>query len=132
MLVVGGVLVASTHPDGIEKLAENIGISHQARSLVHAPLADYELRVSQSPWVQKASARPAGLAAHLCGLSVVRPDLKGSRTDSTDQPSGLNEAQRDAGHQDSDDHDHAGRHHGNITKEGVRSRSLRIGIQLLA
>jgi cobalt/nickel transport system permease protein len=61
VLVVGGVLVASTHPDGLEKLAENIGIAGRATTLVNTPLADYELKFLESPWLQKSSAGMLGL-----------------------------------------------------------------------
>jgi cobalt/nickel transport system permease protein len=62
VLVVGGVLVASTHPDGIEMLARNIGLASHATALVQTPLADYELKFLESPWLQKASAGLLGLA----------------------------------------------------------------------
>ena len=61
VLVVGGVLVASAHPDGIGKLAENLGIAGRATSLVQTPMAGYELKFWQSPWLQKASAGLLGL-----------------------------------------------------------------------
>ena len=61
VLVVGGVLVASAHPDGIGKLAENLGIAGRATSLVQTPIAGYELKFWQSPWLQKASAGLLGL-----------------------------------------------------------------------
>ena len=55
------VLVASAHPDGIGKLAENLGIASRATSLVQTPIAGYELKFWQSPWLQKASAGLLGL-----------------------------------------------------------------------
>jgi len=61
VLVVGGVLIASTNPDGIAKLAQDLGIASRATSLVQTPMADYELKFWESPWLQKASAGLLGL-----------------------------------------------------------------------
>ncbi|MEO8129114.1 MAG: energy-coupling factor ABC transporter permease [Bryobacteraceae bacterium] len=61
VLVVGGILVASAHPDGIGKLAQDLGIAGRATSLVQTPMADYELKFWDSPWLQKASAGLLGL-----------------------------------------------------------------------
>jgi cobalt/nickel transport system permease protein len=61
-LAVVGILFASAAPDGLEKLAENIGISSRARALIATPLADYQATVFQSSWLRKASAGLAGLA----------------------------------------------------------------------
>lgn len=62
LLATAGVLFASAHPDGLEKLAENIGLAAQARTLVATPLADYEVASLQWPWLRKALAGLAGLA----------------------------------------------------------------------
>lgn len=59
-----GVLFASTHPDGLERLAEQIGISGQARSLVVTPLTNYKLNLFGSDWTNRA-------IAGLCGLLIV-------------------------------------------------------------
>ncbi len=61
IMVVGGVLVASTHPDGIAKLAQSTGIASHATALVATPLADYEWKFWNSPWIRKASAGLFGL-----------------------------------------------------------------------
>jgi cobalt/nickel transport system permease protein len=55
------VLVASTHPDGLEKLAGNIGIASRAKVSLAAPLADYEASLFNSPWLRKATAGLTGL-----------------------------------------------------------------------
>ena len=57
LLAAVGVLVASTNPDGIEKLAEVTGIASRAQALLATPFADY-----QSPWLGKAGAGLAGIA----------------------------------------------------------------------
>ncbi len=62
LLAAVGVLFASTHPDGLESLAEQIGIAGQARAVMAAPLVDYEARFFGSVWMQKAAAGLAGLA----------------------------------------------------------------------
>jgi cobalt/nickel transport system permease protein len=61
LLTVVGVLIASAHPDGLEKLAENLGIAGHAKALVQTPLADYQLNLGQSQWLQKAAAGMVGL-----------------------------------------------------------------------
>ncbi len=61
LLAVVGVLFASSQPDGLEKLAEDIGLAAQARNLVAAPFADYEAGFLELPWLRKAAAGTAGL-----------------------------------------------------------------------
>lgn len=56
-----GVMVASTDPDGIWKLAGKIGIAARATSLIAAPLADYHASWLGASWVAKAAAGLAGL-----------------------------------------------------------------------
>ena len=55
VLVAGGVLVAAASPDGIAKL------TGQGASMIQSPLAGYELKFWESPWMQKASAGLLGL-----------------------------------------------------------------------
>jgi hypothetical protein len=62
LLAVVGVMFASTHPDGLEKLAGQVGIAGRAHSLFRTPVADYEAGFFSSPWLRKASAGLAGLA----------------------------------------------------------------------
>jgi cobalt/nickel transport system permease protein len=55
-----GFLVASTAPDGIERLGMKLGLS--ARSVLHAPLADYSFgSLIDSAWMRRATAGLAGL-----------------------------------------------------------------------
>jgi cobalt/nickel transport system permease protein len=56
LLAVVGVLVASTDPDGIQKLA-----AERSPGWLHAPLADYQLQGVNSPWLRHAGAGVAGL-----------------------------------------------------------------------
>jgi cobalt/nickel transport system permease protein len=62
LLATVGVLFAAASPDGLEKLAENLGIASRARVLLKSPLADYETSFFSSDWLRKASAGLAGLA----------------------------------------------------------------------
>jgi cobalt/nickel transport system permease protein len=59
-LVAIGFLFASTAPDGLERLGQQLGISAQA--VLVAPLADYTLPGIGSPWLRRAIAGLAGLA----------------------------------------------------------------------
>lgn len=61
LLAVVGVLFASTRPDGLEKLAEAVGIASQAKPLLGSPLADYQAGFLQSAWLRKACAGFIGL-----------------------------------------------------------------------
>ncbi len=56
VLAVAGILIASTSPDGIQQLAA----AHSPQWL-HAPLADYQVRGIESPWLRRAVAGLAGL-----------------------------------------------------------------------
>lgn len=76
-LAVVGVAFASTHPDGIWKLADVTGIAPHAKALFAAPLADYQMGLLQSVWLRKAGAGLAGLgliygACVLCGRLLAR------------------------------------------------------------
>lgn len=62
LLAVVGVLFASTHPDGLEKLAGDIGLASHAKALITTPMADYEVGFLHSPWLRKAAAGMSGLA----------------------------------------------------------------------
>jgi cobalt/nickel transport system permease protein len=61
LLAVVGVLFASTHPDGLEKLAQTLGIASQAKPLVASPMADYQAGFLQSAWLRKAAGGLTGL-----------------------------------------------------------------------
>jgi cobalt/nickel transport system permease protein len=72
-----GVLLASTQPDGIERLAEQTGISSRIRNLLHTPLANYHAAFLQSDMGGKVMAGLAGVAlvyaaCVLVGRLVVR------------------------------------------------------------
>ncbi len=62
LLAAVGVLVASTAPDGIQKLGLQTGIASHVRSLVTTPLTGYQVAFFQAGWLRKASAGLAGLA----------------------------------------------------------------------
>jgi cobalt/nickel transport system permease protein len=61
LLAAGGVLFASTAPDGIERLAMQTGIASQARTLISGPLKDYQAAWLGSGWPAQAAAGIAGL-----------------------------------------------------------------------
>jgi len=63
LLATGGFLVASALPDGLERLAEVLGIVGLERPLMAAPLPDYEAPWLPAPWFRKAAAGLLGLAA---------------------------------------------------------------------
>jgi cobalt/nickel transport system permease protein len=56
VLAAAGTLFASTNPDGLEKLAAQIGIAARQKVMVAAPLAEY-----QSDWLGQTGAGLAGL-----------------------------------------------------------------------
>jgi cobalt/nickel transport system permease protein len=55
VLVVAGILIASTAPEVIEKLAV------ASPQWMHSPLADYQVAGIESPWLKRALAGLAGL-----------------------------------------------------------------------
>lgn len=71
VLVAGGVLIASAAPDGLEKLATQLGLKDQVPAWLHSPFADYEARGFESTWVRKASAGLAGLVLVFIACSAV-------------------------------------------------------------
>lgn len=62
LLAAVGVLFASQSPDGLEKLAEQVGIASRATAWVPGVFADYEVNFIVWPWLRKAVAGLAGLA----------------------------------------------------------------------
>jgi cobalt/nickel transport system permease protein len=64
LLAAGGVVFASTAPDGIEQLAIQTGIAGHARTLISTPLKNYE-----APWL--GAGWPAQAGAGLVGLALV-------------------------------------------------------------
>jgi cobalt/nickel transport system permease protein len=76
-LAIAGVAIASAYPDGIQRLADATGIASQAKALIQAPLADYQMGTLHSVWLRKAGAGLAGLglifgACMLCGKLLAR------------------------------------------------------------
>ena len=61
LLATGGVWLASAEPDGLENLADGLGIASRAKSLVPTPLADYQTAWLTSAWVSRAAAGLVGL-----------------------------------------------------------------------
>ncbi|MBZ5611617.1 MAG: energy-coupling factor ABC transporter permease [Acidobacteriia bacterium] len=59
LLGVAGFLLASTAPDGIQRLGRNLGLTSKAAFAT--PLADYSVGYFQSGWLRKATAGLAGL-----------------------------------------------------------------------
>ena len=59
ILGVTGFVLASSAPDGIQKLALQLGLT--AKSSFHGPLADYTVGYFDSPWLRRATAGLAGL-----------------------------------------------------------------------
>jgi cobalt/nickel transport system permease protein len=62
LLAAGGVVFASTAPDGIEQLAIQTGISGHARTLISTPFKNYEASWLGAGWPAQAGAGLAGLA----------------------------------------------------------------------
>jgi cobalt/nickel transport system permease protein len=62
LLATGGVWIASSAPDGIQRLAGSLAISSRARALLPAPLRDYEAGFLSNPWLSRTTAGLAGLA----------------------------------------------------------------------
>lgn len=77
LLASVGALFASSLPDGLAKLAENVGISSQATALVSTPFASYDTKLFGLSGFGKAFAGLLGLAAVyvaclFAGKAVVR------------------------------------------------------------
>jgi cobalt/nickel transport system permease protein len=63
LLASGGFVIASTNPDGLERLSEDVGIAQRAVALVSTPLADYEATFLRTEWLRRTVAGISGLAA---------------------------------------------------------------------
>jgi cobalt/nickel transport system permease protein len=68
LLASAGLLLASTHPDGLERLAAITGLAANEHTLFAAPLAGYQFSLPGAAWIGKAAAGLTGLAlaAALC------------------------------------------------------------------
>ncbi len=62
VLGCGGFLLASSSPDGLEKVAERLGIANRAIAILPAPLPDYQFLLAPSEPVGKIAAAIIGLA----------------------------------------------------------------------
>ncbi|HLI84511.1 MAG TPA: energy-coupling factor ABC transporter permease [Bryobacteraceae bacterium] len=62
LLSTVGVLLASTQPDGIQRLGERTGIAARVRMLLHTPLSNYHASFLQSDVGGKVLAGLAGIA----------------------------------------------------------------------
>jgi cobalt/nickel transport system permease protein len=60
-LAGAGMWIASTRPDGIEKLSLDLGITSHTRALLTSPLAEYKLQLVSSPFLAKSLAGLIGL-----------------------------------------------------------------------
>lgn len=80
LLVVVGVLWASRDPDGLEHLAEQLGLAGKATTLLATPLADYEMSGLASPWLRKAVAGLIGIGAVTLLIGVLSRLLRPART----------------------------------------------------
>jgi len=56
-----GVLFASANPDGLQQLADTLGIASRAKPIMAAPLADYQAGFLQWAWLRKAGAGLMGI-----------------------------------------------------------------------
>jgi len=61
LLALAGVLVTSSFPDGLERVARALGFATQETPLLHGPLAGYETRFFRSRWAAQASAGLLGI-----------------------------------------------------------------------
>jgi cobalt/nickel transport system permease protein len=61
LLAGGAMLFASTAPDGLESLAERIGIAGLATSLLASPLSNYTAHWMGASWMARTAAGLAGL-----------------------------------------------------------------------
>ena len=74
-----GVFLASSSPDGIQKLARDTGITSHVASLLVSPLADYRLHVFSSPLLARSIAGLIGLLVVYLLCLAVRRVLTASR-----------------------------------------------------
>jgi cobalt/nickel transport system permease protein len=69
VLASAGLLLASTHPDGLERLAEMTGLASKEKVLFATPLAGYQIGLPGAAWIGKAAAGLSGLV--LAGVACV-------------------------------------------------------------
>ncbi|MGI8962185.1 MAG: hypothetical protein ACR2IV_20985 [Bryobacteraceae bacterium] len=70
-----GVWVASRLPDGLEHLAQNVGLTFGAHQVFRSPLSGYEIAALGGNWFSRASAGLMGLVLIyiVCALGGHRP-----------------------------------------------------------
>jgi hypothetical protein len=85
LLVVFGVLIASTLPDGLSRVAEKLGFAARGAAAVSgSPFAGYRTRYFESRWAAQASAGLVGVVllygfGLLFGKAVRRKRTPGPR-----------------------------------------------------
>jgi hypothetical protein len=63
VLVLLGVVVASSMPDGLERVAEALGFASRAeQDAAWSPFADYEAAFVRSSWLAQVTAGALGIA----------------------------------------------------------------------
>lgn len=60
-LASAGILLASALPDGLEHVAQALGMPFGAHPLFHSPLGDYQIQALGTGWFSRASAGLIGL-----------------------------------------------------------------------
>jgi hypothetical protein len=60
-LVLLGVFVASSHPDGLERVAESLGFSGYAAGSAWSPFADYQASFVKGSWLAQVTAGVVGV-----------------------------------------------------------------------
>lgn len=60
ILAAAGFIFASAAPDGLQRIGQEFGLA--AKSVIHAPFADYEAPFWAAGWVRRASAGLTGIA----------------------------------------------------------------------
>lgn len=61
LLAAVGILFASASPDGLERLAADIGIASRAVAVLPSPAADYQFAGAGNEWLRKAGAGLTGV-----------------------------------------------------------------------
>lgn len=79
MFAAVAIFIASTHPDGIQKVAVQLGISQRAKALIATPLADYNMQLLSSLWLNRALAGLLGLGLVYVLCIVIARILLASR-----------------------------------------------------
>ena len=69
VLAAGGVLVASTLPDGLERLAKALGVPF-GHALLRSPIGNYQIHALGATWFSRALAGLAGLVLMYAVCSI--------------------------------------------------------------